>query len=151
MMVHASLLRWVGLVALGGIVVVFGVALVQRFLHPPVRSTIERSSGSQQPIVIQCEIVNASGKNGLARSVMNYLRERGFDVVDASTGPVAGQPSYVLDRVGNRQAALNIARALGIADTLVRSEIDSMLFLHATVVLGIDALKLDCVTNSTNQ
>jgi hypothetical protein len=141
----------VGLVALGFIVIVFGVALVQRFFHPPIRSTIERSSGNQQPIVIQCEIVNASGKNGLARSVMNYLRERGFDVVDASTAPVADQRSHVLDRVGNRQAALNIARALGIADTLVRSQIDSMLFLHATVVLGTDALQLECITHSPNQ
>lgn len=147
MKLKGSVWAWAGLALLGAVVVVLAIAFVQRLLHPPVSATIERVHGNGPAVVIQCDIVNASGHDGLARVVMQYLRDRGFDVVDVATAPKVSSPTAVLDRVGNRQAALNVARAIGVPDSLVRSDIDSMLFLHATVVLGIDATTLDCLSN----
>jgi hypothetical protein len=151
MRIKGSLWSWIAVGVLLLVVAVLGGAFVQRTLHPPVKATIERSHGGKQFTVIQCDVVNASGHTGLARVAMNYLRERGFDVVDFATAPDVAGRTVVLDRVGDLQAALNVARALGIADTLVRSNIDSMLFLHATVVLGKDATSLDCLSNEINQ
>jgi hypothetical protein len=44
--------------------------------------------------------------------------------------------------VGDRQSALKIAHILGIPDSLVVSQIDSMLFVRASVILGNDLTNL---------
>lgn len=125
-----------------GVVVVLGLgaALVWRMLHPPVVPYVE-SEGPR--MVIQVNVMNASGVRGAGRTVLSFLRERGFDVVELSTSTTQQPVSTVIDRLGDRTSALKVASVLGIADSLVVSNIDSMLFVRASVVLGADVRQLE--------
>jgi hypothetical protein len=81
------------------------------------------------------EVLNASGRAGLARTATDRLRSGGFDVVYFGNAPAADS-SRVLDRTGNSGIARAAARRLGI--TSVRTQRDASLFVDATVVLGAD-------------
>lgn len=83
------------------------------------------------------EVLNASGRRGIARLATDELRNAGFDVVFFGNAPAAaGDSSIVLDRTGNDAVARAAAQRLGIA--AVRTERDSTLFVDATVILGVD-------------
>lgn len=83
------------------------------------------------------EVLNASGRSGLARHVTSRLRDDGFDVVFFGNAPAsAGDSSVVLDRTRRDGIARDVARALEIDS--VRVALDSTLFLDATVILGVD-------------
>lgn len=99
--------------------------------------------GAPGPVVepaagrVRVEVLNASGRTGLARVATRHLRDRGFDVVSfGNASGRAGQPSQVIDRVGKRAAAGDVAEALGIGR--VTEEPDSSVMVDATVVLGKD-------------
>lgn len=88
---------------------------------------------------VRVEVLNGSGLPGRARDATERLRSQGYDVVyfgNASDGPWA--TSRVIDRVGHRERAEGVARALGIRE--VRTQVDSTLLLDATVVIGKDWL-----------
>ena len=82
------------------------------------------------------EVLNGSGRAGLARAATDRLRTDGFDVVFIGNADSAYTRSIVLDRVGK----IDVAQALGTALNIARVEtqIDSALLLEATVVLGKD-------------
>ncbi len=82
------------------------------------------------------EVLNASGRSGLARAVTLQLREAGFDVVFFGNHGAIRDSSVVLDRIGKRDVAQAAATALGI--TAVRTDRDSTLLLDASVVVGKD-------------
>lgn len=83
------------------------------------------------------EVLNASGRGGLARAATDRLRSGGFDVVYFGNAPAsAGDSSAVIDRMGNDAVARAAARHLGIER--VRSAQDTTLFLDATVIIGKD-------------
>ncbi|HET7233836.1 MAG TPA: LytR C-terminal domain-containing protein, partial [Longimicrobium sp.] len=86
---------------------------------------------------VRVEVLNATTTRGLAKNATDVLRDRGFDVVQ--TGNARGfsqDASLVLDRVGNRAMADQVAAALGIARVETRR--DTTLVLDVTVVLGKD-------------
>lgn len=86
---------------------------------------------------VRVEVLNASGRPGLARQATRFLRDRGYDVVNfGNAGARAGSTSEVIDRVGNRDAADDVAEALGIVK--VSAKADSSLAVDATVILGTD-------------
>ena len=83
------------------------------------------------------EVLNASGRQGLAREAMRYLRERGFDVVAwGNAGPGAGTATRVLVRGGDTLAARALADTLHIRT--VSPQADPTAMLDASVVLGKD-------------
>ncbi|MBU3698534.1 MAG: LytR family transcriptional regulator [Candidatus Kapabacteria bacterium] len=128
----------VGVVALATVVLLG--SLVWRMLHPPISPLADEDDPRS---AIQLEVVNASGRKGAGKSVLDFFRRRGFDVVEITTSDERPRRSKVVDRVGDRQSALKVARVLGVADTMVVAEIDSMRFLKASVVLGGDIDKLE--------
>jgi len=86
---------------------------------------------------VRVEVLNASGRPGLAREGTRILRDAGFDVV--SFGNAKGfspDSSLVLDRAGSIGTARRVADAVGIRRVGARP--DANLFLDATVVLGRD-------------
>lgn len=86
---------------------------------------------------VRVQVLNASGRPGLAREATRVLRDRGFDVLEFGNGK--GFPpdtSVVLDRTGNAKVARQVADAVGIRRVTARP--DSNLYLDATVVLGRD-------------
>ncbi|HEX5724195.1 MAG TPA: LytR C-terminal domain-containing protein [Longimicrobiaceae bacterium] len=86
---------------------------------------------------VRVEVLNASGRAGLAREATGVLRDGGFDVVSfGNASGFAPDSSLVLDRVGRLELARQAADALGIRRVLARP--DSNLYLDVTVVLGRD-------------
>ncbi len=135
--------KWLtfGIVVLLAIVVLMAYFLVNRFiLSPPIDATIERTDllvheGEQ----IQVNVLNGCGQDGIARRTMDYLRARGFDVVEITNfDRLDVDRSFVIDRVGDTLSAAKAAYALGIPDSLVTSDIDSTLYLRCSIVLGKD-------------
>ncbi len=134
--------RWVQilLVVAAAVVLVLGYAFVRRvFIAPPVDAAVERQddmvSAGQK---IQVNVLNSASTKGLARRAMDYLRARGFDVVEIGNASAAQPRSAVIDRVNDSLSARKVAFALGIPDSCIRREENRELFLDVTVVIGDD-------------
>ena len=96
---------------------------------------------------VQVEIRNGAGKSGLAADATSYLRKVGFDVVASGNFIDFDQPyTHIIDRVGDRESTKNLAYALGIDESRIEEDIDTDLFLDATVVLGADFRRLKMFT-----
>ena len=93
--------------------------------------------------MIQVEVVNASGRSGAGRQVMEFLRQRGFDVVEIGNDTSRPRRSSVIDRVGDRTSARKVAQSLGIADSLITTDLDSMRFLQSSIIIGADLDNLE--------
>lgn len=130
------------LIAAGTLVVgaMIWVFVQQVFVDPPVQSRIEVTDDLVRAgEAIQIEILNGCGVDGVAMDVLNYMRARGFDVVEIGnheTFEVVN--SKVVDRVGDSISARNVAYALGIADSCIVIDIDSTLVLRNSVIIGLD-------------
>lgn len=89
--------------------------------------------------VIQVEIRNGSGESGLAATTTDFLRDRGFDVVESGNHTSFDvDSSFVMDRVGNHEAARRVAAALGISETHIQEDIRHDIYLDVTVIIGAD-------------
>ena len=82
------------------------------------------------------EVLNGSGRRGLARAATRVLRQAGFDVVYFGTVRETGAPTVALARRGDSAVAARVARALGAS--AVRVATDTLLRLDVTVILGDD-------------
>ncbi|HLP28384.1 MAG TPA: LytR C-terminal domain-containing protein [Candidatus Didemnitutus sp.] len=131
---------WVLIAVLGAVVVVFLGSLVWRLINPPVSPLVNEDDPRS---TIQVDVVNASGRQGAGRHTLEFLRERGFDVVEISSASDRPKRSLVIDRMGDKVSARKIANAMGIADTLISTDIDSMRFVRATILLGADIDNLE--------
>jgi hypothetical protein len=98
----------------------------------------ERTAAARPPVRAgRVEVLNASGRVGLARHVTGLLRDDHFDVVSFGNAPAsAGDSSVVIARVHSDAVARAVGRALGISS--IRTERDTALFLDATVIVGVD-------------
>jgi hypothetical protein len=126
---------------LGAIVLLYG--LFTRTLTPsaaPERSLEEtKLVGS----VIQVEVRNGAGVDRLAAQATQYLRDRGFDVVEVGNHETFQQErSVVIDRVGDPEAARKVAEALGLPPERVRREVRRQYYLDASVIIGDDYKQL---------
>jgi hypothetical protein len=119
------------------------IALVTRIVYPRIQN--ERVSNQKKLIgkVIQIEVLNGCGVQGLANRFTNRLRQDGFDVVHSGNFETFDiTHSMIIDRSGNMQNARRVAHALGINDKNIIQEISSNYYLDATVVIGSDYEKL---------
>lgn len=92
--------------------------------------------------VIQVSILNSTVMNGLANKVRTYMQMRNFDVVEIGNYSQPLTRTIVIDRLGDSLSALKVAKLLGVADSLVITQIDSTLFVRTTIILGQDYPKL---------
>jgi len=83
---------------------------------------------------VTAEVLNASGRPGLARHGTHQLREAGIDVVAFGTADTSLDTTVVLVRRGEREAGVRVANALGGAP--VRMAPDSLPRVDVTVLLG---------------
>jgi hypothetical protein len=83
------------------------------------------------------EVLNASGRAGLARAATDRLRSGGFDVVFfGNASGFSGDSTLVIDRSGDDAVARAVARYLGFG--VIRTQRDTTLFVDATVIIGRD-------------
>jgi len=86
---------------------------------------------------VRVEVLNAGGREDMARLATEHLRDRGFDVVYFGNAEAFGQDStLVLGRASKPGAAAAVGRALGT--DWVESQPDANLYLDVTVLLGGD-------------
>lgn len=135
MKIQRRLFRWAVVVVLSMAVGTLGASFVWRvFVRPPVEPILDPTSER----AIQVRILNAAGVPELARRVQQFLRRRGFDVVEATTARRYEEQSYVVDHLGDSTATAQVAYVLGIEPGAIRREIDSDLVIHCSVVIGQD-------------
>ena len=89
-----------------------------------------------QPVGITVEVLNGSGRRGLARTATRVLREQGFDVLTFGTLNDTVRVTEVLARRGDSLAAARVVKALGVG--MARVALDTLLRLDVTVRLGAD-------------
>jgi hypothetical protein len=92
--------------------------------------------------VIQLDILNGCGEDGIAKKARIYLKNRGFDVVQVGNFDKIVDVSYVIDRKGDIESAKMLAKAIGIKDSLLQIVIDSSMSLDCSIVIGKDFKKL---------
>ena len=83
---------------------------------------------------VTVEVLNASGRPGLARHGTMALRDAGLDVLAFGTADTSVDTTVVLVRRGDRDAGERVARALPPA--IIRMAPDSMPRVDVTVLLG---------------
>jgi hypothetical protein len=89
--------------------------------------------------IIQLEVLNGCGKDGIADRFTSYLRTINFDVVH--TGNYRSfevDHSLVIDRVGNVANAKKVAEALGINNNHIIQQLNKDYFLDVSVIIGKD-------------
>jgi calcineurin-like phosphoesterase len=91
-------------------------------------------SGEDRVVV---EVLNASGRDGLARRVARQLRSRGLDVVNFGNESPSDSTRVLLRR-GAPEAAEQVRGALGQGTVVVAP--DTLRRVDVTVVLGADYL-----------
>ncbi len=87
---------------------------------------------------IQVSVLNGCGEKGIASRVGKELRKHGFDVVEIGNYRGTVEKSIVIDRLGDEHSARKTAHVLGIPDTHIYSNIDSSLYVRATIIIGKD-------------
>lgn len=98
--------------------------------------------------IIQMNVLNGCGVNGVADRFTDFLRFHNFDVVDIGNYMVRGKVNYnvdetfVIDRIGNRANAEKVADVLGIEKVKVIQHINDDYFLDVSLVIGKDYFKL---------
>jgi hypothetical protein len=103
----------------------------------PVTGQLPYQEVPVPPPAGRIEVLNASGRAGMARAATDRLRGGGFDVVFfGNASGFDGDSTIVLDRTGNDAVARAVARHLGVG--VVRTQRDTTLFVDATVIIGRD-------------
>jgi hypothetical protein len=125
----------VGILFLVLIFMVFLFSVIYRLTQVP-----EKPMPVEQKIV-RVEVLNGCGKAGLAKEVTDFLRIKGFDVVNMGNAENFEFPeTIVVDRVGEMSYAWKVARAVGVDNVIQQKDED--LFLEVTLILGKDCAEL---------
>ena len=126
--------RMPGLVLVAGLVLVGGVVLTHALLSG--------GPSDAQVVVgetlhtIQLDVLNGVGEPKLAQRMTDYLRSRGFDVVELGNVDETVEKTVVVDRSGNLRAAEQVAKVIGVAPEQVVQKIDKTLYLDVSVYIG---------------
>ena len=113
------------------------VALAIHFT-PPER---ERVTGHAYPLPapdrrVTIEVLNASGRAGLARGATRVLRRRGLDVVFFGNADAPADSTRILVRRGDPGAGRDVRDALGLGRVAI--EPDTLRRVDVSVILGRD-------------
>jgi hypothetical protein len=111
-------------------------SLLERHLIRPPVDVVRDSPGGA---IIQVDILNGCGVSGAATVVRDYLRARGYDVVEMRNYKSFDvEESRVVDRTGESQAAEKVAYALGINKARIIRQINPDYYVDVSVIVGKD-------------
>ena len=123
------------------LVALLSYALLHRHVfRPPVE---QERSGPGPGNIIQLEVLNGCGVQGAAVAFTNYLRARGYDVVEVRNYRTFDvKESFVIDRTGELDNAERIAYALGIRKENIVQQLNPEYYIDVSVVIGRDHASL---------
>ena len=126
--------------ALAGLIALFLLyALVTRIASPGTDAHREDNPGELVGDIIQVEVRNGCGVSGLAGEMTQFLRDKGFDVVEVGDLAAYNQDyTVVYDRIGNLDSARKLAQTIGVAEDRVIQDIRLDEYLDASVIIGKD-------------
>ena len=105
--------------------------------------TTKKSVTKQPGQIIQLDVQNGTGINGIASVFSDYLRKFGFDVVEMGNYKSEDvSKTMILSRKEDLTNAEKIASVLEVNKKYVIQQINPSLFLDATVVIGKDFKEL---------
>ncbi|MBZ0204611.1 MAG: LytR C-terminal domain-containing protein [Ignavibacteria bacterium] len=88
---------------------------------------------------LQIDVQNGCGVSGIADKFTEFLRSKGFDVVEMGNFTTQDiKTTMVIDRAGNMKNAKRVAASIGVNDKYVIQQMNKNYFLDATVVIGKD-------------
>ncbi len=102
---------------------------------------LPNQTDAEKPLVV--EILNASGKKGLALALTQYLREQNakgllrVDVLQYDNYPTLQDTSFITDYSGKLVQVTQVSRAIGLSRE-IRSENSSTAICDTRIVLGKD-------------
>ncbi len=103
----------------------------------------DEKTEAKPPRILQMDVLNGCGVKGIGSKFTDYLRARGFDVVESKnykTFHVAN--TLVIDRIGDLSAARRVAYALGVKERNIIQQINPDYFVDVSVVIGKDYSEL---------
>jgi len=126
------------------VILIFVVSIIFKFAaKPEPASDSEKNLGKlANNEMIQVSVLNGCGVKGLAGEVRDYLRDKGFDVVDVGNFNKSVNSSFVIDRMKDTSSSKKLAKAMGLPETKIVFNIDSSMFLRSSIILGSDYKKL---------
>ena len=104
-------------------------------------SNVPARKETDKPLIV--EVLNASGRKGLASSLKQYLREQNnkgllrVDVIDTGNYPSLQDTSFIIDYSGKLVQVTQVSRAIGINGE-IRRETSSTAICDSRIVLGKD-------------
>ncbi len=111
--------------------------------------TTKKQITNQPNLSIQINILNATGENRIGARFRDYLKTKGFDVVDMGNYKAEVEKTMVLDVIGDISKAKRVADAVGISHRNVVQQLDKTKYIDATVIIGKDYTELKPFTDKT--
>lgn len=117
-------------------VVLAGVAALGAAMCRPGNGSTPEAPAWAPDGRVTAEVLNGSGRPGLARQVTRFLRQRDVDVLYFGTAAAETDSTRILVRRGDLVRGHRAARALG--QGLVSAAPDTLLRVDVTILLGRD-------------
>ena len=93
---------------------------------------------------IQVEVLNGCGQIYMAVMYQNFLRDEGFDVMNAKNADSFDFDfSKIILHKDNMEMALFLSEIMGINDSLIIKDLDQSLMIDLSIVIGKDFKELD--------
>lgn len=137
------------LLGLGVILAAILVFLFLKILNGKHKFSNDEEISVENPSY-QIDVLNGCGVEDVAFQITQYLRAKGFDVIDYGNYDLIVDKSFIIDHVGWPDTAKVIAKALGIDESeIVRSK--SNYYNEFTVVIGRDYIMLKPFKNKNGE
>lgn len=111
--------------------------------------TTKKQITNQPNLSIQINILNATGENRIGARFRDYLKTKGFDVVDMGNYKAEVEKTMVLDIIGEISKAKRVADAIGVSHRNVVQQLDKTKYIDATVIIGKDYNELKPFTDKS--
>ena len=127
------------LIGLGIAALILLIALVGPWVAPERTIAVFADEYPVAKEVYQVSVRNGAGASGAAERMRQYLRSKGYDVVEVGNHTSFDvQETLIVDRIGNLDAARQVAATLGLSEDRIRRETRKNDFLHASIIIGQD-------------
>lgn len=139
----------VSIIVIAALCLYFAYSLIMNTSGTKSRGDLKNSSDTtkkqitnQPNLSIQINIMNATGENRIGARFRDYLKQKGFDVVDMGNYKTEVEKTMVLDLCGDINKAKRVADALGVSQRNVVQQLDKTKFIDATIIIGKDYTEL---------